>query len=70
MTPTEFADHLAAIGWTRASLAGRLGCDEKLCRRWASGHAPIPPAVGAWLARVAFAVGKHPAPTDWRVRPT
>ncbi len=30
-----------------------LGCDDRLVRRWGSGHMPIPPEVAAWLEAAA-----------------
>lgn len=57
--------HLETIGWSQRALADRLGIHETRVRRWASGAVQIPPAVLAWLDRLAEAHRAHPAPVGY-----
>ena len=69
MTPARLRECVDLIGWSMRGLADRLGCDNRLVRRWASGAAAIPESVSAWLERLAEAHSSAPAPQDWRQRP-
>ena len=57
--------YLETIGWSQRALADRLGIHETRVRRWASGAAETPPAVLAWLDRLAAAHRAHPAPVGY-----
>jgi hypothetical protein len=66
MGAAEFRDVLAAIGWTPATLSHRLGCDERMVRRWASGRYAVPVRVAEWLCLVATTLRDLPPPVDWQ----
>jgi transcriptional regulator with XRE-family HTH domain len=66
MTGERFATLRHATGWSRRYVADLLQCDEKLVRRWETGAAPVPAQVAEWLAAVARAIERLPAPDDWR----
>lgn len=68
MTPTRLREVLALLRWTQRGLADALTCDERLARRWASGAAPVPPVVAAWLETLATCHADHPPPEGWRIR--
>jgi len=53
MTPDHFDDCLQAIRWTPGVLAGVLGCEESLVRKWATGQTEVPVAVEAWIKALA-----------------
>lgn len=67
MTPARLRWCLDQVGWSTRHLAGVLGCDERLVRRWLSGQFTIPPKVGAWLEALAAVHAANPVP-DWRQR--
>ena len=67
-TGEELDRLLRVIGWSRMELAALLKCSETLARKWAGGAIPIPDRVAKWLARVAAAIERLPAPDDWRER--
>ena len=67
MTGPELDQAMRAIGWNGRALASRLRCSEMLVRKWRAGSIPIPDPVGQWLARVAHAIERLPAPR-WRQR--
>lgn len=62
------AADLDTIGWSARELAGRLGCDPKLVRRWVDGVAETPPLVAAWVRKLAIAHRRIPPPEGWRKR--
>jgi hypothetical protein len=66
MKTASLADNLATIGWSNIHLAQRLGCDEKLIRKWHAKPDRAPAAVVLWLAQLAAAHVALPVPTDWR----
>ncbi|MDE2103946.1 MAG: hypothetical protein KGL39_42310 [Patescibacteria group bacterium] len=68
MTPARFSECLDQIGWSRRYLATLLDCDHNLPARWATGQAPVPRAVAAWLERLARCHARAPVPVGWRVR--
>lgn len=68
MTPTRYRECLTSLRWTQRGLAAALECDERLARRWASGDAPIPASVAAWLETLAKCHEALPAPKGWRQR--
>ena len=61
MTPQRLRECLALLRWSQRGLADALDADERQVRRWAAGAA-IPPAVAAWLDRLAAYHAKHPPP--------
>lgn len=67
MTPSQFTEALATIGWSQRHLAELLRCDTNLPTRWASGRATVPKPIAAWLGDIARYHERHPAP-EWRVR--
>jgi len=68
MTPDALRAAISALGWTAGQLATQLGCHRNLPLAWLSGRAAIPPPVASWLAGLARAHQKMPAPVGWRVR--
>jgi hypothetical protein len=62
MTPARFLEALAALHWTQRGFAALIGYDERLVRRWASGHRPIPREMGDWLEAAARWHEKNPPP--------
>ena len=67
MTAAEFNIVLELIGWSRNTLAQRLGMgSDRAVRRWSSGQNAIPPAIAAWLLLVARALEDLPPPADWQ----
>jgi transcriptional regulator with XRE-family HTH domain len=61
MTPDRFRECLALLRWSQRGLADALEMDERQVRRWAAG-ATVPPAVAAWLEKLAAIHAKHPPP--------
>lgn len=59
---------LAALRWSLRGLADALECDDRLVRRWASGGAPVPAEVAAWLRLLGAAHQANPPPQGWRAR--
>lgn len=68
MTPDRLRLALGLLRWSQRGLAEALECDDRLVRRWASGHASVPPEVAAWLEALAAAHAAHPVPQGWRRR--
>jgi len=68
MSPSNLRDALTLLRWSQRGLAEALECDDRLVRRWASGDAPVPPDVAAWLIELARAHQSRPAPRTWRTR--
>jgi hypothetical protein len=63
---TTLSAPLSRIGWTTGELSRRLRIAPETTTHWASGRRAPPPAVLAWLERVARAVeGVGPPPEDW-----
>lgn len=62
MTPARFLACLAACQWSQRGFAGRIGYDDRLVRRWASGERPIPAEIAAWLERAAAWHAANPPP--------
>jgi hypothetical protein len=62
MTPARFLEALAALHWSQRGFAALIGYDERLVRRWASGHRPIPGELSAWLEDAARWHEKNPPP--------
>lgn len=68
MTGARFAALRDQLGWSRLHLSRRLACDEKTIRRWEAGELAVPDAVADWLASVARAVDRLPAPDgSWKI---
>ena len=67
MTPAQFTAALATIGWSQRHLATLLACDTNLPTRWATGRAAVPPALAAWLGKLAECHRRHAVP-EWRIR--
>ena len=66
MTAAEFNVVLESIGWSRNTLAQRLGLGtDRAVRRWSAGQNAIPPAISAWLLEVARTLEELPPPKDW-----
>lgn len=65
MDATRLRECLAAVGWSQRFLADRLRIAETRSRRWASGRAPIPDNVAAWLERLGQAHEVAPLPEGW-----
>jgi transcriptional regulator with XRE-family HTH domain len=61
VTPDRLRECLALLRWSQRGLAEALDCDERQIRRWAAGAA-VPPAVAAWLDRLAAYHERHPPP--------
>ncbi len=68
MTPTRFRDCLATLRWTQRGVAEVLACDDRMVRRWAAGHAPVPESIARWLETLATVHDATPIPQDWRQR--
>ena len=51
MTPTEYADALITLGWSRADLARQIGQPVDRVRNWGTRNYRIPDDVAAWLSR-------------------
>ncbi len=68
MSPNRLREALSLLRWSQRGLAEALGCDDRLVRRWASGDATVPPDVATWLADLAEAHARRPAPEGWRRR--
>jgi hypothetical protein len=70
MGPTEFAEALELIVWSRVQAAERLHQLPITVRKWASGHARVPDTVTAWLrpyaAEAAALHARHPPPRSIR----
>lgn len=62
MTPQTLRRALAIIGWSQRGLADLLDVDERQVRRWATG-ATVPPAIAAWLTRLADFHEINPPPS-------
>ena len=54
MTPTEFRDLLASLGWSQRVAAYNLGVPYRLLRHWCAGSRPIP-TIAALALRGALA---------------
>jgi transcriptional regulator with XRE-family HTH domain len=61
MTPARLRECLALLRWSQRGLAEALACDERQVRRWAAG-ATVPPAIAAWLDRLAAYHARNPPP--------
>jgi len=71
MTAAEFNIVLESIGWSRNTLAQRLGMgSDRAVRRWSAGQNPVPSSVAAWLLLVARALEDLPPPKDWQAADT
>ena len=69
MTGARLRQCLALMRWSQRELAGALGCDDRLVRRWAAGGADIPEPVAEWLEALSATHARHPAPASWRKNP-
>lgn len=49
MTPEEFQQALAKLGYTPAGIAKLIGVDVRTARRWSTGAKPIPESVAEQL---------------------
>lgn len=67
MSPEDFSDALAAIGWSMNETARRLGCNHVMVQRWAGGLAEVPPSIAYWLLELVEFHSQHPAP-KWRTK--
>lgn len=59
MTPNQYRAAIEKIGLSQRSAGTFLGVDERSSRRWASGEAEIPEAVGK-LLRLMVKLGLSP----------
>lgn len=57
---------LTLMRWSQRELAGALGCDPRLVRRWAADGAEIPDRIADWLETLAAAHSSNRPPTQWR----
>ena len=55
---------LNAIGWSRPTLARKLGCSPSIVQRWAEGERRAPPEVLVWLEPLAQVATR--SPPAWR----
>lgn len=62
MTPKQFQKSLDTIGWSKRSLAVKLGVNEMRPKRWASGVYPVPDEVAQWLTTLARVHAYNPPP--------
>ena len=63
MTPEQFGQRLADIGWTVGTFAQRLGCTLALAQDWRWGSKPMPPEVEDWINRLATLHRFNPPPS-------
>jgi hypothetical protein len=56
---------LNIIGWSKATLARRLGIGVRICFRWGSDHNEVPPEVMVWLVTLAGAHLDNQLPKRW-----
>jgi hypothetical protein len=66
MTGAGLQGCLEWLGWSNHALAGRLGCDEKVVRRWLAGEAEIPVQVADWISDLSRHVASKPPPANWK----
>ena len=59
MTPKEFTDALAALGWKQSDFCRKSGVTKQTPSRWANGLSPIPLWVGAYLGSMQDIVNLH-----------
>ena len=65
MPPQEFSRHCDLLRWTPASVAIWCGYARQMGHCWATGKAPLPPQVAAWLQnRVEGWIEDPPARTE------
>jgi DNA-binding transcriptional regulator YiaG len=50
LSPEQFREALAGLGWKQADFVRRVGCATNTASRWAQGRTPIPMWVAAHLA--------------------
>lgn len=55
MKTEEFRNQLKLLGWSQATLAGRLACDADTVSRWATGRTDVPGHVVEYLRVMALA---------------
>lgn len=66
MTPAQFNATLDAIGWSRSTLAEKLGLiTDRVVRLWAARKVPGPPPVARWLREIAQTVEAMPPSKGW-----
>lgn len=65
---SDLREALALLRWSQRGLAGALGCDDRIVRRWASGDAAMPAEVTLWLSSLAKVHQANPPPQAWRTR--
>jgi transcriptional regulator with XRE-family HTH domain len=68
MTPDEFRNALADIGWSQKELARRLDSNESNIRQMARGYRPIPDVLATWLVGLAALLGDWAPPPKWNSR--
>ena len=69
VAPDQFNATLDAIGWSRRTLAEKLGLNsDRVIRLWAGDGVPVPPPVACWLRRVAQTLEELPPPKEWTWR--
>jgi hypothetical protein len=69
MTPTEFDEALAELGWNGAEFTRRVGLVPNTVWRWRRGTTPIPAWVSEYLAALIGISRLHVALIAPRARP-
>jgi hypothetical protein len=64
MTAAEFAECLAALGWSARYVARETTRQQTQVVRWQSGKSPIPSNVAAWLRALRDFRRAHPSPRE------
>jgi len=59
MTPDEFTNALAALGWKQSDFCRKAGVTKQTPSRWANGLSPIPAWVAAYLGAMLDLVALH-----------
>lgn len=59
MTPQEFTDALAVLGWKQSDFCRKTGVSKDTPSRWASGKTPIPAWAPAYLGAMLDLAALH-----------
>lgn len=59
MTPDEFSNALAALGWKQSDFCRKAGVAKDTPSRWAAGKTPIPSWVPAYLGAMHDLAGLY-----------
>src|SRR6266567_639098 len=67
MTPARFIECGGLIGWTRPTLARRMGCSVSVLKGMEDGTTPVPHELARWAEETTAYLRMHPVP-PWRDR--